>query len=401
MSVAVTLRDTCRICDGRALAALIHVDRMPLAGQYLASENSDDETFLPLTLNACEECGLVQLAEVIDPAHYAGYHFFGSLSMAYRSRLDAIADMLIGRWQIRDSAVVEIGCNDGYLLRRLRDSAGNRVFGYEPAVAMKPEWKRHGIAVADTFFGVDTIDRCPIAPADLVIARHVVEHVDDLHGFLDGLTRVMAADGLALIEVPDIDSILDGNQFSNIYHEHLSYFSAGTLTQATERHELNLVDQSVVPVHGGSLLMIFRRHGKIRSHADVDGKRVIERGQAFAEAQKSYFRSVGDFIARERRSGLTLAGYGAAHRTVVTCAMAGLTEEDVGFLVDQNPLLHGLVIPGARIPIVPTERLLTDSPDGTVIFATSFEDEIVAKNAPYTGQDGRFISILPEPRYLS
>ncbi|MBI4491941.1 MAG: hypothetical protein HY690_04015, partial [Chloroflexi bacterium] len=91
----------------------------------------------------------------------------------------------------------------------------------------------------------------------------------------------------------------------------------------------------------------------------------------------------------------------AAQRTVVTCSLAGLTGEHIGWLVDKNPYLHGLYTPGAHLRIDSPDRLRREEVDALVIFASSFEAEIVLEQRAFAQQGGRFISLFPEPRYLA
>jgi hypothetical protein len=99
------------------------------------------------------------------------------------------------------------------------------------------------------------------------------------------------------------------------------------------------------------------------------------------------------------KKGLRVAGYGAAHRSISVCALAGFGVQEIRFLVDKNPLLQGLFTPGNRLSIGPPEALIGLA-DVALIFASSFEKEIVRENAAFTAAGGRFKSIFPSPRFL-
>ncbi|MBI4491383.1 MAG: methyltransferase domain-containing protein, partial [Chloroflexi bacterium] len=324
-----TLRQ-CRSCGGN-LVDFLGYDRVPVAGTYLSESDLDHEPLLPLTVALCEDCKLVQLREVLPDHVYRSYRFVGTGSAGYRAHLEWVAESLVARWGMRNRRILEIGCSDGYLLAQVRARGDNWVFGYEPSLHLRQACARANIPVSDAFFSARTVDRCPILPVDVVIVRHVLEHVDDLHDFLCGVTAALAPPGILVIEVPDIIATMRTGPYSQFYHEHLSYFGPTSLHRLLAQHGLHVLERTLVDVHGGSRYVVCSRANGLQAadappdEPDLD----LSQASAFAARVQAYFRGLREFVEAQRLSGTRLAGYGAAQRTVVTCSLAGLTGEHI------------------------------------------------------------------------
>jgi hypothetical protein len=316
--------------------------------------------------------------------------------------MEGVAESLVKKWNMCRKRILEIGCSDGYLLNELRDKGNNCVFGYETSSQLRETCTKKGIPVSGAFFSSMTLDECPILPVHAVICRHVLEHIDDLHNFLRGVTEALVPDGIFVIEVPNVMTILARSLYSHFYHEHLSYFSLNSVRRLLGQYCFEIVEHRVVDIHGGSLFVVAKYRKRMRPFLDIDveNDETAEACEIFATNAHAYFGKLRDFVEKQCLAGVSLAGYGAAHRTVVTCSLAGLTRQHVWYLVDRNTHLHGLYTPGAYLPIYGPEKLCQDPPDAIIIFATSFESEIIREQQEFAGRGGRFISLLPEPRYL-
>ena len=383
----------CRICASTNLITAAHYDALPVAGTYVTAEEFGTEPLLPLTAVYCADCGLLQLVEVLPDEVYRQYRYVGTVSASYRTHLERSAQTLVDDWGMRNKRVVEIGCADGYFLRQMRERGGNQVFGYEPADQARAICvNENHIPATGSFFAAETLSECPLFPADAILFRHVLEHIDDLNGFMAAVSGALTPTGIVVIEVPDLGSILRQSLYFHFYHEHLSYFALGSLERLLARHGLIVADSRIVDIHSGSLYVICRK-GQAQAFTDAPALADVRQ---FFDAVSDYAAGLRSFVADQRAAGLRIAGYGAAHRSVVALSLARL--EGIDYLVDKNPHLHGLYTPGSHLPIYPPERLHVDQPDALILFASSFEDEIMREQRDQ--YHGRFISILPTPRFL-
>lgn len=389
----------CRLCNG-ILSDVIYEPNMPIAGQYLTAAELGSEPLVPLSIAICGRCGVVQLREAVDEAIYRDYRFVGSVSSGYRAHLEILARELTGRWGLRGRRAVEIGCNDGTLLELLRDMGNNRVFGWEPSTVLQSACIAKGLNVETGFFNLDSLASCPFGQADFVVLRHVLEHINDPNAFMFALAQLVAPDGFLVVEVPDLDAILERDLFSHFYHEHVIYYSAASLAALAGAYGFTAVNHHRVEIHGGSILMIFQRVRERVALPYGEPRVVSERLQNFAIKLREHFNSLGALIADLNATGLRIGGYGAAHRTVVACTLGRLHKGNIRVLIDRNSHLHGLFTPGSHIPIAGREYLDPARLDAVVLFATSFEKEIMAENKVYSEGGGRWISISDVPRLL-
>ncbi len=402
ISSPLKILSACRGCYSPNLRDFVHYAQLPVAGTYLNQSELGQEPLFPLTVTFCNDCQLIQLREVLPSEVYTDYRFVGTGSTSYRAHLEWVAEALVAQWGLSQKRVLEIGCNDGYLLKQLREKGKNRVFGYEPSLLLGETCKQSGIPISNNFFSSGTLVECPHLPVDAVIIRHVLEHIDDLDDFVGSIQAALAPGGLLVIEIPDGMSILSKGLYSHFYHEHLSYFSLESLRRLLSPYGFEIVHHKIVDIHGGSLYVVCKLNQENTGVASFQKSEevTLQMCEDYASGMRDYFKKFHDFFEREIKAGVRLAGYGAAHRTIVTCGLAGLTQKHVSYLVDKNPNLQGFYAPGGHQPIYSPEYLHQDFPDALIIFATSFENEIICEQQRYAEKGGRFISIISEPKYL-
>jgi len=396
------LLKACRSCGGE-LTEFFHYEAVPIAGTYLTESDLGKEPLFPLTATLCKNCELIQLREIVLSSIYTSYRFVGTGSASYRAYLEQMAESLISEWDVRNKRILEIGCSNGYLLKQLREKGSNQVFGYEPSFQLQQACLESDIPVSGAFFSSDSLIECPILPADVIIIRHVLEHVDDLHGFLNAVSAVLTETGFLIIEVPDVEAILTKGFYFHFYHEHLSYFSLTSLQKLLSQHGFRIIWHRIVKIHGGSLYIVCKRYHKIHSTDLLSSKAAnnLERVcRAFATHMQAYLDTLHRFVDEQCADGARFGGYGAAHRTTIACSLAKMTRDHIKYLVDKNPYLHGFYTPGAHLPIYSPNRLYQEPTDAIIIFATSFEEEIIKEQQTFREAGGRFVSLLPEPRYL-
>ena len=262
------------------------------------------------------------------------------------------------------------------------------------------QWEKDSIPVVNSLFSRETTQQCSESPVDLVVFRHVLEHIHDLDDFFAAVDAVLADDGLLAIEVPDAASIVKGGLYAHFYHEHLSYFGMASLGRVLNRFGFEIVEARLVDIHGGSLFVVARRTQDDAVHIDGAEEVTLDDCRAYAAGVDEHFSCLRELVAAELKAGRRVAGYGAAHRTAVMCALAGLSREHVAYLVDRIKHLHGYLTPKSHIPIHSPDHLYEDWADSLVVFATSFEDEIFREQSRYSDNGGRFISLTSDPHIV-
>ncbi len=401
----------CRACSKLGLLRVLDLGAMPLVNGLWQSPEGvgrEQERF-PLTVGRCPSCGLVQLEHDVPPEKmFSEYSYFSSFAETMLKHARSMAnELVLSRRLDRQSQVVEIASNDGYLLQYYK-RAGIPVLGIEPArnVAEVAERER-GIPTIREFFGerfAKDLASKGVA-ADVVHASNVLAHVPDLPGFLRGIARILKDDGVAVIEVPHLVELYDRVAFDTIYHEHLSYFSFTALERALAA--AGLVARSVrkVDVHGGSLRVYAQHAGSalpgLSTRQMLDAERVW--GIDGDDVHHTFARRVEALVNRLRceladlyARGGRLAGYGASAKGCVLLNALGLPEGTLEYVVDKSPHKVGRFVPGVGIPILPVDKLHQDRPDAILLLVWNLAEEIFSQEAEYLRRGGRFLLPVPE-----
>jgi 2-polyprenyl-3-methyl-5-hydroxy-6-metoxy-1,4-benzoquinol methylase len=240
----------------------------PLCESYVQADQMNEmERFYPLHVKVCEKCYLVQLEEYVSREHiFSEYAYFSSYSDSWLQHASNYVEMISRRLNLgADSLCVEVASNDGYLLQYFVER-GIPVIGVEPATNVAEAAEKKGVQTLVKFFGLETALEMVASgqAADLIIGNNVLAQVPDLNDFVAGIRTLLKPEGIATLEFPHLQRLMEQNQYDTIYHEHFSYFSLITAEKIFEAHGLTLFDAEEIATHGGSL-RIYVRHADDQS----------------------------------------------------------------------------------------------------------------------------------------
>ena len=412
MKTLVTTRADCRLCGGRRVARVMSLGATPLANEFVSAEAcAAPQERVPLDVYLCEECGHVQLLDVVDPeVLFRNYVYVSSTSPVFVEHFQRYAEAVLALMHAPVGAqVVEIGSNDGTLLRFFRE-AGWRVLGIDPARSIAAAAARRGIPTLPEFFTPDLAHRLRAegwAPS-VILANNVFAHADDLQAITEGVAHLLRPDGLFVFEVSYLLDVVEKTLFDTIYHEHLSYHTVKPLVAFFARHGLELVDAVRVSSHGGSLRgMAQRRGGRFAVQTGVADLMAQEAalGLDAPEAYRKFFehiqerkRQLTTLLRQRRQAGRRIAGFGAPAKATTLMFHFGLGPETIEYIMDDSPLKQGLFSPGHHIPIVPSAALYDPvrRPDDVVLLAWNFAESIMQKHQRFLDGGGHFIVPLPD-----
>jgi len=422
-------RDDCRLCGSRELQQVMSLGATPLANAFVRAEERDrpQERF-PLDVHLCAGCGHVQLLDVVDPELlFRDYVYVSSTSPVFVDHFRRYAEAMLAYTGLTPgSTVVELGSNDGVLLRFFQQ-AGMRVLGIDPARRIAEDATRRGIETVPEFFDLALARRLRAEgwDASLVAANNVFAHADDLHTIVDGVAHLLRPEGLFVFEVSYLLDVVEKTLFDTIYHEHLSYHTVKPLVGLFERHGMELIDAIRVDSHGGSLRGIAQRAGgprEIAGSASASGaisrggpcprRPSVERliaeearmGLHGPDAYRALFRTIQDrkaeltgLLRRLKGSGKRVVGFGAPAKATTLMFHFGLGPETLDYVIDDSPLKQGLYTPGHHLPVVPSSSLYDASrgPDYALILAWNFAGPIMKAHQRFLDAGGHFIVPLP------
>ena len=409
MQDACSHRNDCRLCRGTALTKVLALTPTPPANAFVtAGELAEPQPAFPLDVWLCDGCGHVQLLDVVDPrVLYAHYVYVSGTSPVFVRHFEQYAQYVRDTFGAPSgSLAVDIGSNDGTLLRFFKD-AGHRVLGVEPAEEISAASRRAGIPTLTGFFSEALAGRIveEHGRAAVVTANNVIAHIDDLAGVMRGVAKLLAPDGIFVFEVSYLVDVLEKTLFDTIYHEHLDYHSVEPLVPFFRSCGLELIEALRVDSHGGSLRGVAQRaDGPRKPGASIAALIAAERAMGLRNAET--FRAFGARIAKVggeltalleklKREGKRIAGFGAPAKATTLLYHLGITPQLVDFIVDDSPLKQGRFTPGMHIPVLPAQALYERGADYAVILAWNFAEPIMKKHSAWREGGGRFIVPLP------
>lgn len=404
--------DTCRFCGG-ALHDFVDLGMSPLCESFLAADQLDtEERFYPLKVLVCEACYLAQVKEYVTPEKiFREYAYFSAYSHAWLDHAKRYTDMAVERFRLaRDSRVVELASNDGYLLQFFVQK-GYSVLGIDPAENVAKAAEARGVPTLTRFFDLGMARELAAGGtfADLIIGNNVLAQVPDLNGFLAGVPVLLKPRGVATFEFPHLLRLIEENQFDTIYHEHFSYFSLMTIERILASHGLRVFDVEELWTHGGSLRLYVCHADNAAQPTLTSVGALVERESraglcnlatysAFSEQVKETKRRLLDFLIGAKRAGKSVVGYGAPGKGNTLLNYCGIRTDFVDYTVDRNPYKHGKFLPGTHIPVYPPERIAETRPDYLLILPWNLKDEIIEQMAFIREWGGQFVVPIPEAK---
>ncbi len=387
-----THRKKCAGCDDSNLKTILNLGSVPFVGEFPTEDELDKQTRWNLKLMFCDECKLVQTDSIINPeVAFKDYKYLSSVSLS--EYFKEVATILDEKYDVNGKDILEIGCNDGVLLEPLCELGANAV-GVDPSESVEVA-KQKGLSVHRGYFSYDT-HKLFENKYDLELANNSFAHIIDVHDVIKGVHHVLKKDGHFIFEVHYLKSIIDGNQWDNIYHEHIYYYSITALHNMFKQYGMTIVDFEEIPIHSGSIRVTVKN-----SEVDIPNKILHQRSKELAticnlqylkqytndvKEHISYYTNVfhrlrGEHIGKKRlpRVFHKIAGYGASGRAGIFCSMVGLDVEDIKFVVDESPERCGRYLSGTKIPIVDLEHLENSDTTVILIFAWNYSKMIIEK----------------------
>lgn len=385
---------------------------MPPVNQMVPiGEVPRQQAWFPTTLLYCSQCELVQLGLIVDPAIIfpPEYPYTSGTTRLLR---DNFADLYAESSRLmhlrRDDLVVDIGSNDGTLIANFQ-KGGHRVLGIEPTDVAKIANSR-GIPTLQRYFtrGLAHEVAQSHGRAKLVTAANCFAHIEDIHGIVDGICDLLAADGVFVSESHYLIDLIDHLQYDTIYHEHLRYYSVGSLAHLLAMHGLEIFHARRIPTHGGSIRVYAARKGTRKVEPSVQQMMASEpRGDALRRRMQHFREDVVlsklrlySLLRDIKERGGRICGISAPSRASTLVNYVGLDEAIIDYVCEiEGSLKIGKYLPGTLIPVVEESRMFVDQPDCAVLFSWHIAGELSAKLRE-KGYRGTLLTPLPVPRPL-
>jgi len=398
------LRYYCRGCESDNLEIFLDLGNMPLAGGFLPNAVAiKKENLYSLPIHVCNNCGLVQILEAIDPEIlFQDYSFSSSTIGPLVQHFENYAKWLHNK--LKPEFIVEFGCNDGILLKPLSE-LGAKTCGVDVSENITKMARDEGFDVLTGYFDETLAESIKqrLGLADVVTGSNAFAHNDKPDKILKAAKRILKADGYLCLEVMYAGDLLEMLQWDTLYHEHLTFYCLTTLTVLLKRFGFKIVEAERIPMHGGSLRIVATQNPKKIPNKSVAEIMSYEKEKSMADPET--WETFGQNIARKidvvrdtlgkLSKNSRIWGYGAAGKATLwvnACQMVYLEA-----MVDASPLRAGKLMPGTHTPIVFPQELKTNPPDYIFVTAWNYADLIRSKEEWF---NGIWVTPLPDMRFI-
>jgi 2-polyprenyl-3-methyl-5-hydroxy-6-metoxy-1,4-benzoquinol methylase len=406
-------KNTCRV-TGTPIIEFMDFGPQPLGNGFIDYGELDSEYFYDMKLGFSEESMLVQLINQPDPNRmfHQEYAFFSSTSENMKLHFKDLSDYVIssGILPKQNPFVVELGCNDGILLKNFA-ALGIKHLGIEPSKNVAQQANINGVNTVSEFFDEEVADKVvqEYGQADVFLAANVMCHISNIKSVVSGIKKLVKQRGIIIFEEPYLGDVIKKISYDQIYDEHVFVFSALSVQYLFNLFGIELIDVSHQNTHGGSMRYVLSNKGiypvkdsvlKLINDEQRNGLDKLETFLNFRLNVEKSKQDLNSLILSLKSQGKDIAGYAATSKSTTILNYCGIGPDMISYICDTTPLKQGKLSPGVHIPIVPYENFSQNPPDYALLFAWNHSDEILSKEKDFSLQGGKWITHVPNVRIL-
>lgn len=410
MSDSVHKKEICGICGGTNLVPILDLGEMPVSNAFLKeSELSSPEPTFPLAVQICENCKSLQLQYIVSSdLIFKNYSYATGASKPLVDHFHRLADEIADEHIENESdLVIEIGSNDGSLLRRLQGKS--RILGVDPADNIVIIAEKNNVPTIVDFFNSRLAKEilAKEGPAKVIVANNVMAHINGIRDVFDGVKILLSPTGKFIFEVHWVGNLLTDGGFDQIYHEHFYYHSLSSLKNLTDSLGMVIQDVKLVPIHGESMRVYVGLSGE--SSQAVKDFLVREKKMGLTEVNtyKDFSKKVElnktvlkDLLSELKKAGKKIVGYGAPAKGNTLLNYFKIGPEIIDYITDTTPYKQNSYTPGSRIQILSPAELLKETPDYLLLLSWNYADSILEKEKELRNKGVKFIIPVPFVRVV-
>lgn len=360
----MNIRRRCLSCNKKKLREIINLGLHSFADRFVPKKKtkSSDPAY-PLILDYCLECNFIQSRFITNPRdRYSliDYSYTSSNSSFARNHWDKFALDLDKKYKIKKKKILEIGSNDGYLCKRLNEKGANTL-GIDASSFMTSLARRKKVNSLNLIFSYKESIKIKkkFGEFDIIIANNVFNHSDNPAEFIKGVRNLLIKDGLYIFEQPDFAKGAVTLKFDQIYHEHVSYFTAKNINNFLRINKMKLIEIKENNYHGGSLRSIAVKDtsenhkirinlSKFKKYSKIYKVGFFKKMMRLIEKKREIFiKKINSF----KNSGYTICGIGAGAKSNTFLTFYSLDNSIVKFLTDSSKFKYNKYTPLTRIII--------------------------------------------------
>ncbi len=411
---------TCRNCHSEALVPVIDLGEQYLQNVFLKKGYpKPSQRKIPMQLLFCDPtknengCGLLQTAYTVPPdILYSTYWYRSGTNQTMRNHLKNITREAVSMIKKKRAKVLDIGCNDGTLLKCYPKSY--KKYGVDPSNAA-PDLNSQITIIHDIFPSVELDKKVPQHYFDVITSIAMFYDVEDPLTFIRHLKKLLSPSGLWILEVFYMPKMLEMGLYDTICHEHLTYLSLAAIENILDKVDMKLVKVSLNTINGSSIKCFITHKTNFKFSSFEDKKKIYDLRaeefdleldtakpyQVFQEEITKHKEELSALLKALKRQGKRIHIYGASTKGNTLLQFCALDNSVIDFAADRNPDKDGAVTVGTNIPIISEEKSRSMKPDYYLVLPWAFKEEFVKREQKTLKSGTGFIFPFPKIEIVS
>ena len=367
---------------------------MPIANNLITNNTNstlDSEFKYDMDVAFCTKCACFQVTNVPNKnlMFNNSYAYFASESKEMINHFYNLSQEIITKYLIGpDDYILEIGCNDGILLKNFSDQKIPHL-GIDASSNLVEKAKMDGINVKCAFFDDISADEIEneYGKAKVIVLTNTMHHIENCNAVAKAISLLLSKDGVLIIEDPYLVNMIDLGSFEQIYAEHNFIWCLSSYSYLFEMYGIYINDVKHFDKHGGSMRYYFSKKLSIKSkevtfYENVEKKKKINDLKTYVDFKEKSEKICSDllkFVSDKVSKGYTVCGYGATAKSCTILNYSKITNNLLTCIYDSTPFKINKLTPGTHIPIRDAKLIKEDQPDFTILFAWNHKSEILKK----------------------
>ena len=411
----LTYRKTCRICGSGALTKVIDLGEQHLQGSFIKpGKELPPMRKISTELVRCNPlvdenaCGLLQTVTSVPPEIlYSAYWYRSGTNQTMRDHLKGIANDAMAMVEKSEARVLDIGCNDGTLLKNY--PAGYIKFGVDPSDVAQ-EVNGDVTVVQDVFPSPELNSILGDEKLDVITSIAMFYDLEDPSAFVKDIKSALNEDGIWIFEMSYMPAMLEMNSYDTICHEHLEYYSFAVIENMLARNGMKIVKVSFNDINGGSIRCYathennfkYKSKNNIESIKDIRQKEFdleLDTDKPYKNFQNrinKHKEDLSSLLKKLKSEGKSIHLYGASTKGNTILQWCGIDDSIVDYAADRNPDKDGAKTIGTDIPIISEEKSRAMNPDYYLVLPWHFKAEFLEREKEAINKGTGFIFPLPE-----
>ena len=387
----------CKITN-KKINPFMSFGKMPIANGFIEEKNFSNEFYFNMEVGFSEDLSLFQLNDHPKPESMfnASYPFYAGSSEYMKKHFKNFSNFIKKNYLNTESKIIEIGSNDGTLLKNFLDNEKN-ILGIEPSKNVADKAISNGVPTLNKLFNTNNISNLKnfLGKTDMILASNCICHIPDLDNLIQGIDLLLDKNGTFIFEEPYLGSMIEKTSYDQIYDEHIYMFSVSSVQKIFKRYDFELIDVMPQITHGGSMRYIVKRAGnniissQMNKILENEKNKKIDTIESCLEFKNNCEKSKENIIQKLyklKNDNKKICGYAATSKSTTVLNYCQINSKTIDYICDTTSEKIGKYSPGMHIPIVNMDFFHKNLPDAAYLFGWNHKDEIFKKEHSFSGE---------------